>query len=263
MALFDSINLVIQVVLLMFVIVASVRLLKRGNNIFLTILFLFSIVSWLLSDLYWLAFDVLRSGEHMPLAANELGECAMFLLLSTAISKYKNKEEKISVFAALFASIFTVANTALWIIWSGEWLQDIVCGISLFGLLSTFLQICEEKKMLKAYVKVVMSLTGFFVILFQAFSTYWHNIFTRILEDISYMIIFAAVLFFIVLAVSYMRRKVKTKPFLYSIAALLCTVFGIYMSPGIVYSVIFALTSVVGILMFLTIRREVLPDDIR
>lgn len=262
MALFDSINLVIQVVLLMFIIVASVRLLKRGNNIFLTILFLFSIVSWLLSDLYWLAFDVLRSGEHMPLAANELGECAMFLLLSTAISKYKDKEEQISVFAALFASVFTVANTVLWIIWSGEWLQDIVCGISLFGLLSTFLQICEEKKMLKSYIKVVISLTAFFVILFQVLSTYLQNIFTRILEYISYFLMFTAIVFFIILAISYMRRKVKTKPFLLSIAALLCGVFGIYMSPGIVYSVIFNLTSVAGVLMFLTIRREVLADDI-
>ncbi|MBQ3898485.1 MAG: hypothetical protein II741_01450 [Lachnospiraceae bacterium] len=262
MALLDRINLVIQVVLLMLVIVASVRLLKRGNDIFLAILFIFSIVSWLLSDLYWLAFDVLRSGEHMPLAANELGECAMFLLLSTAISKYKNKEERISVFAACFASVFTLANTALWIIWSGEWLQDILSGICLFGLLSTFLQICEEKKMLKAYVKVVMSVGAFFVILFQVLTTYLQNSFTRILEYISYLIMFATIVLFIVLAIVYMRRKEKAKPFLLSIAALLCGVFGIYMSPGIVYSVIFAAISVIGPLMFFTIRREVLPDDI-
>lgn len=263
MPLLDSIILIIQITLLTIVVVASGRLLKRGNDIFLAILFIFSIVSWLLSDLYWLAFDVLRSGEHMPLAANELGECAMFLLLSTAISKYKNKEERISVFAACFASVFTLANTALWIIWSGEWLQDILSGICLFVLLLTFLQVCEEKKMLNVNVKAVMSLAAILVILFQVLTTYLQNTFTRILEYISYLIMFAAFCLFIVLAIVYMRRKEKAKPFLFSIASLLCGVFGIYMSPGIVYSVIFALTSVLGPLMFLTIRREVLPDDIR
>ena len=58
MPLLDSIILIIQIALLTIVVVASGRLLKRGNDIFLAILFIFSIVSWLLSDLYWLAFDV-------------------------------------------------------------------------------------------------------------------------------------------------------------------------------------------------------------
>ena len=70
----------------------------------------------------------------MPFAANEIREWAMFLLLGAALTarhpiRFQSAKREI-VGAVLFAA----ACTALWIAWSGEWVQDILTGVS-FGYL--------------------------------------------------------------------------------------------------------------------------------
>ena len=98
------------------------------------VFFTFALVSNLMSLLYWLAYDLLRPDARMPFAANEFGEIGSFLLLASTLN---------TVFRGRFAQarreifctgLFAAASAALWIAWSGEWLQDILVGLS-FGYL--------------------------------------------------------------------------------------------------------------------------------
>ena len=115
---------------LFLVFVGTLRLLETGKREARTVFFAFAVASVLLSNLYWLAYDILRPGTRMPFAANEIGEWAMFLLLGAALHPQSAvPTAKREVFCA---ALFTAANVALWIAWTGEWIQDILTGAA-FG----------------------------------------------------------------------------------------------------------------------------------
>ena len=111
----------------------------HGKKQSLTILFFcFAMVSLLLTNVYWLAHSLLRPNMRMPLAANTIGECAVFLLLSAALNSLF-PDIRLSFTSQLVCTVlFAAVSIALWISWSGEWLQDLLGGI-VFGY---FLCIC-------------------------------------------------------------------------------------------------------------------------
>ena len=71
--------------ILLLVFLGTFRLLELEKRDARTVLFAFAVASVLLSNLYWLAYDILRPGTRMPFAANEIGEWALFLLLGAAV----------------------------------------------------------------------------------------------------------------------------------------------------------------------------------
>jgi len=120
----------IQTAVLLVVFLGTLRLLLTDKHEARAVLFAFAVASGLLSNLYWLAYDILRPGTRMPFAANEIGEWAMFLLLGATLrtqSEYPSAKREI-----LLAALFTAANVVLWILWSGEWVDDILTGVA-FG----------------------------------------------------------------------------------------------------------------------------------
>ena len=116
--------------LLLLVFLGTLRLLASEKRDARMVLFAFAVASVLLSNLYWLAYDILRPGTRMPFTANEIGEWALFLLLGAALN---TQSERLNARREmLFAALFTAANVALWIAWSGEWVEDILTGAA-FG----------------------------------------------------------------------------------------------------------------------------------
>lgn len=132
------------------------------------VFFTFALVSLLMSGLYWLVYDLLRPDLRMPFAANEFGEIGGFLLLASALN---------AVFLGRFASVrretvcaavFVAACTALWIGWSGEWVEDVLVGfcfgylfcvcvrsLKLTGVLSPF-----EWRVLNVLAPLLLALQG-------------------------------------------------------------------------------------------------------
>ena len=125
---FGIITTVVQSIVLVVIIAKTVRLMDNGKNVFLPFFFMLAMMSFLLSDLYWIAYDVLKPDTRMPIAANEIGECAMILLLSAGLDVVLNDKRKIPA-EIVFTFLFIGANIVLWIAWSGEWLQDILFRI--------------------------------------------------------------------------------------------------------------------------------------
>jgi hypothetical protein len=94
--------------------------------------FVFALISVALSDVYWVVYPIMRPDTRMPIAANEMGEIACFLLLSSAIRlAYRNVHVPAKT-EVIGAALFALAQIIFWIIWTGEWMQDILGGAA-FG----------------------------------------------------------------------------------------------------------------------------------
>lgn len=137
-------NSIISLILLLFqVAVLCVLLFLCGRMIgaykkSLTPVFLaFSLALWLFTDLYWLIYDLIRQNARMPFGANEFGEAAVFLTLAAALSATVSHGFYEAKAQAVGAVVFAACNMALWIAWSGEWLQDTLVGASFGYLLYT------------------------------------------------------------------------------------------------------------------------------
>ena len=103
--LWEIILTVLQSGALAVVIVNTIRLMLKEKTGFLPFMFVLAMVSYLLSDLYWIAYDLLKPDTRMPIACNEIGECAIILLLSAGLDSLIGDKKKIAgeiVFAFLF-----------------------------------------------------------------------------------------------------------------------------------------------------------------
>jgi len=122
----------LQIMVIIYLLICSLRLMKTGKSSVMLAFFAFSLISLMLSDLFWIAYEFIRPNTRMPFAGNEIGEWAMFLLfgavLDIAVGDYIMPTMKEMVLAALFVA----ANVVMWIGWSGEWFEDIMTGIT-FG----------------------------------------------------------------------------------------------------------------------------------
>ena len=85
---FSMIVLIFQVAVLLALIVWTVRTLIRERFSEPIAFTAFALACLLLSDLYWIAWGLLEPEARMPFAVNEIGECAMFLLLAAAMISF-------------------------------------------------------------------------------------------------------------------------------------------------------------------------------
>lgn len=116
------------------VLFLTIRLLREERKLLAPAFFAFAVACSLFSALYWLAYDLLQPETRMPFAANEICEWALFLLLASSLRASFPKSAPRPM-ALLLTALFACANAALWIGWSGEWVQDILTGLSLGYLL--------------------------------------------------------------------------------------------------------------------------------
>ena len=124
----DITTILIQSSILVVVIAKTIRLAINVQKNILPFFFALAMSSYLLSNFYWIAYELLEPEARMPMACNEIGECAMILLLCAGLETILKDRRKIAR-EITFATLFISANIALWIAWSGEWFQDILFGI--------------------------------------------------------------------------------------------------------------------------------------
>lgn len=108
------------------------RIMKKADRrapSMVVIFFLFSCISLFINNIYWVVYDLMAADIRMPFAANEFGEMAIFLLFTSALTSAipDTGESCVKEYAATI--LFTIASVALWIGWSGEWIQDILGGL--------------------------------------------------------------------------------------------------------------------------------------
>ena len=102
----ENLPIMIQIVVLLIAFWGILRMIFSDDKNIKAIFFAFAIVALLLSDIYWLAYDILRPDSRMPFAANEIAEWAMFIslgaILASDIKAYGVDARKEVFFSILF-----------------------------------------------------------------------------------------------------------------------------------------------------------------
>ena len=244
---------VFQIAVLAGVLFGTFRLLTAGKGSLRVVFFAFASACVLLSELYWLVYDLLRPETRMPFAANEVCEWALFLLLGASLNADRPALQSSARWEMLGVALFTAANTALWIAWSGEWVQDILTGLC-FG----YFLCCLAAHMKRDRTFTVMhwrlaGLVCLVLIAAQMATFFVPEAVKQPLELFCYILLFAGAVYLLVRAVLGLRRGVSVCP---AFAALAWVVTTMYMSAGGWYLAALFLCSLCFPLMLLALRKE-------
>ncbi len=221
------------------------------------VFFVFAIVGDLLSSLYWITYDILRPETRMPFAANELSEWAMFLLLGASLSVTKKTETKKPRGLILLGLLFSAANTALWIGWSGEWFQDIVTGIVFGYYLCCMLIRFEQNGFLPVKKLTAVASYAFLLITVQALTFCTPKPVSGYLDRAGYVIMFGGILILFLRLVTLIRRKATPSDLLtFTHGIFSWVVVCMYMSSEPYYNWIFSVMLICIPMMLYFLKKE-------
>ena len=122
----------LQILLLLVYVILCFRYARQKEDKLWLIYAALSAATLMISDLYYLVHSYLLEGARVPFAANDIADFGFFLLISTTLSSAINADRKSLPLVTAGAAVFAAANICLWIGWSGEWVRDLLGGVS-FG----------------------------------------------------------------------------------------------------------------------------------
>lgn len=258
---------ILQVSILTFVLWRLVLRMKTGSFTMVSVFYLYALILFLLSDIYWLVHGLLRPDVRIPFGANEIGEIGIYLMYSSLLNAVFKKEERFKELlgATILAGIFSLAVIALWIGWTGEWVKDILSGLA-FGYFA-----CTTIRALiisKAFDKKRLSVLGVmaFVLLgLQGMIFVLPEAVGNVLDIMCYCIMFAGMIWLFVFCIKVIRRayssgdgnsageNIKKKSLAVSFLFSLWIQNALYMSNEYVYTAIFIIVSFSVIIMYLSV----------
>lgn len=248
--------LYLQTAVLTILLLLCIRMTGGRESAALRTFFAFGIASFLVSDLYWIAYSLLEPGTRMPFAVNEIGECACHLLLASAIRTQLSDQPTDWKRKTVAAAAFAAANTALWIAWSGEWLQDIISGLALGYYLTVAVRLlCQEDALSRTEWKG-LSILSAALILMQLLTFLIPERIRVIPDGICYALMGVGLLFFTWKCIRAMRNESGS----FMSAAFACMGCGtvcLYMSDGVSYTVISLFITAFLVMMFTAVKRRV------
>ena len=248
LVLLEIIFTIFQSIILFVIISKAVRLIIEGKNVFLPFFFMLAMTSYLLSNLYWIAYDFLKPDTRMPIACNEIGECAMILLLSAGLESLLKDKKKVPGEIA-FAFLFIGANIASWIAWSGEWLQDILFGIPYVYFFWILIRGIRSRGVLarkELWFAAVMSGS---VLVLQIPLLFLEGVPLKFVTMVCLAVMFALMVWCGV-------KSFRSKDFFVTSMFFLWTELAMFLSPEPYYSLAFGANIIVLPMMFMSMKKE-------
>ena len=246
----------IQTAVLLLVFLVTFRLLGTGRREVHIVFFAFAVASALLSNLYWLVYDILRPGTRMPFAANEIGEWAMFLLLGATLNT--QSERLIAKREMLAAALFTAANVALWIAWSGEWVEDILTGAAFGYFLCTLSAQIKQTEAFPSWEWWGLDAVCPVLIAAQTAIFFVPEPMKQPLDLFCYLLLFAVAAVLLIQAIrSLTSGGQSASAVLETFAAYAWATITLYMSSGGFYIAALLLATLCFPLMLLSLKKEV------
>lgn len=258
----DIVISTIQVLIIIPIIAASTKLMQGGRNGLLPVFFTFGMFCYILDDLYYIVFCLLRPNERLPIAADEISECATLLLFTSLLEILNDKRKRFSLEAFVFSILFIGANIALWIAWSGEWLQDILFGIPYVYFLYLLMKgILDTKSMKKIEIYIILLLcfivTGIeFALLNMDGMTY------EIADVTAYILMFAIAAWFLFKCIRTFYNE-RGNYIYFSFTLFFCTLLILYASEDFFYSIAMDINTISLLIMYIALKKELAKDDIR
>ena len=245
---------ILDVLLTASIVVRLVPVLRRTHPPLTGSFFFFAMVSLMLTNAYWLAHSLMRPDMRMPLAANTIGECAAFLLLSAAMNALSRSSWLSAKPQVACTVLFSAASVVLWLIWSGEWLQDLLGGV-VFGYLMC---VCaREIRHTGSFSKkewIALGITCAAFIGVFSMTTIEHETPEAL---IGYILMFGWMVYFLYRAFACIRRKEKAgKQVVLSVSSYAFCMSGVYMSTGWWYIAAEVLCQLTLPMMLYAFRKE-------
>lgn len=246
----NRINIFIQIVVVMGMIVRSISLVRKSSRPMLAAYFTFGCISFVMSDMYWLAYSFINPGKRMPFAANEFGESASFLLFaSVLIFAFQNIFDG-AVREIVLTGIFTAANIALWIGWSGEWLQDIAGGIIFGFFLCASVCSLKQTEALSRREWAGLLTGSYCLVILQGLIFFLPEKMKKPVDVFCYVIMYVLILFFFYKMIrAILRDRNIDTGFTLSFAAFGWTVVSLYMSAEPIYELTGLFTTIIFLFM--------------
>lgn len=253
---YEVIFAIILAAALLFILFFLVRMLLSKRNPVVVAVFSFAIACFLFSTLYWIAYDLLQPEVRMPIAANEICEWAMILLLASSLKAAFPTGIPLKI-TCIPAALFAAANAALWIAWSGEWVQDILTGISLGWFLCVLLACLLQSGAFSRTEWIALSAASFLLILGQTM-TFLLPSAAQTFDRACYVVLFAGDFLLILKAVRTIRkRREPPQGLCLSFAAWGWSMTALYMSAGWAYNAALLVVTLCCLLMFWAVKKEV------
>ena len=259
----SSIFISLSILVLIWPIWQSVQMLRHGSQPVTALFYTLSLVSMLLSDFYWIAYVMIRPNTRMPFAVNEIGEWAFFLLLTAAIASVFKGRNKGALREMVMAALFAAASTALWIGWSGEWVQDIITGIVCGYFFCTVVQAIRSSEILSSREWAGLGAMCLILIIMQTLTFVLPQGAKQTVDFCCYVLMFAGIAAFYAKTIHEWKRQAPPEAlFCLCCAALAWGESCMYMSAEPMYFAAEAAVTIMLPVMTIALRKVVMHDDI-
>ena len=245
-----------HILVMLFVLIFAVRRIVFGERKMKLVYFAFGMTSFLLSDLYWLVYGVVRPGTRMPFAANEIAEWAMFLMFAASLDAAVPKPRRLPPGKMLAAAIFTLGNTLLWIGWSGEWVQDVLTGVCVGYLLCMIVACLAQTGTLRKAEWILWGLLCAILLAAQAGTFYGPEELRQPLDTFCYILLFVCLAVLFLRALALRKTAFPEKSCSLSFAVFAWTILTMYMSAGMWYNFALAADALSFPMMYTALGRE-------
>ncbi len=262
-AAFTTFFISLQILGLLWSIWQSVQLFRSSRPPVTALLYTFALASMLLSDFYWIAYTVIRPETRMPFAVNEIGEWALCLLLAASIASIFRGGTTGAAREMVLAALFAAASAALWIGWSGEWVQDIITGIVCGYFFCTIVEALRTSDILSRREWAALGFLSFVLIILQGLTFVLPQGAGRVVDSCCYVLMFAGIIAFYVKTICEWKRQAQPE----ALFCLCCATFAwgescMYMSAEPMYFAAEMAVTVVLPIMTISLRKVVMQDDL-
>ncbi len=249
----------LQIIVLAVLLSLSIGVIGKSQKSLSVVHMALCLALWLMGDLYWIVYDLMRPESRMPFAANEIGEAAIFLMMAAIVNSVAVYVTYPSAVHTVSSVLFGIGNVVLWIAWSGEWIQDILIGTVYTWLLYSIVRAIVSEMAFNRQEWILLC------IFCAALLAGWGLIFVikdksvRIVEAGVYVILFAGVLLLLNRLIRLYRQKEGPQRLLPVAFALIAWVItGKYMSEGTMYTVFLLLETMCLPVCFASVRKAVM-----
>jgi hypothetical protein len=212
----------------------------------------------MLSEVYYSTHNYLREGMRIPFAANDIADFGAFLLLGTALITTLGRPRRRLTGVTAAALAFAAANVALWIGWSGEWLRDILGGLSWGWFLCICFRSLVQTEAVGKGERTALWILCALITALQA-ATFFLSAKLRASADLAATLLLGAgaawLLARILLALR--RGRSPNKALSLSVTGYLWATVCMYMSAGLPYVIFANLATLQLLLILLAVRKKV------
>lgn len=243
-------QLIVQLVILLY----SIRL-KRIHPV-LKLMYILWMLSFFASNLYYLIHELQNKGMYLPLSVMEIVNLGIYMLLPFGLEYnflFKiNEPTKIGIAGAIFGAL----NVALWILWSGSWLGNLLNAPSFMFLMFVCARSLEESNAVTKLEWIFFFVAAVIVCAGNTVLCYIDEPLYTVIDTLTYIILFAFTLYIFFKTVDAISRGYADKALALSLSAYAMSLVSMYLSYEPLYYIADFELTISMILTCLAIRKK-------